>query len=82
MRGAITAFFLLSAVAVGQPLPDRPVRSEGQKEIDAMMQAEARYVAKGRATFPAAKKRYLSGLPRGYIFYVRKRLHDQGTGRS
>src|ERR1044072_5633304 len=42
------------------------------------MKAEAPSTAKGRPTYPAAKKRYLAGLPRGYTFEVRKRLADPG----
>jgi len=32
------------------------------------------YIAKARATYPAAKKRFLAGLPRGYLFAVMVRL--------
>jgi uncharacterized protein YegJ (DUF2314 family) len=36
--------------------------------------AIAPYVAKARASYPAAKKRFLAGLPRGYTFSVWIRL--------
>jgi hypothetical protein len=42
------------------------------------MKAEAPYIAKARATYPAAKQRFLAGLPRDYRFEVRKRLADPG----
>jgi len=38
--------------------------------------AIAPYVEKGRATYPAAKKRFLAGLPAGYKFLVRVRLRQ------
>jgi uncharacterized protein YegJ (DUF2314 family) len=38
--------------------------------------AIAPYVAKGRATYPAAKKRFLAGLPAGNKFLVRVRLRQ------
>src|SRR5581483_293677 len=36
----------------------------------------APYVAEGRATYPAAKKRFLAGLPYGSRFLVRVRLRQ------
>ncbi len=45
--------------------------------VAAFEQAIAPYVAKARATYPAARKRYLAGLPRGDGFYVTTRLHDK-----
>jgi hypothetical protein len=39
--------------------------------------AIAPYVAKGRATYPAAKKRFLSGLPPGNRLLVRVRLRQR-----
>jgi hypothetical protein len=38
--------------------------------------AIAPYVAKGRATWPGAKKRFLAGLPAGYKLLVRVRLRQ------
>jgi uncharacterized protein YegJ (DUF2314 family) len=43
------------------------------------MKAEEPCIEKGRATYPAAKKRFLAGLPRGYAFQVRKRLRDAAS---
>jgi hypothetical protein len=71
-------FMVLSddAGAVASAPPDKLVRAAGENEIDALAKAEAPYIAKGRATYPAAKKRFLAGLPRNYRFEVRKRLTD------
>ena len=70
------------AVAVAPPPPDKPLRAAGEEKIDALLKAEKPYIAKGRATYPAAKKRYLAGLPRGYTFAVRKHLSDPGGERN
>jgi uncharacterized protein YegJ (DUF2314 family) len=52
---------------------DEPVRTEGNAAI-AYDKAIAPYVAKARATWPAAKKRFLAGLPEGWSFAVSYRL--------
>jgi uncharacterized protein YegJ (DUF2314 family) len=39
----------------------------------------APYVAKARATYPAAKKRFLAGLPRGWDFSVWVRLYQNDS---
>jgi uncharacterized protein YegJ (DUF2314 family) len=56
------------------------VKTAGQNAYDALMKAEAPYIAKARTTYPTAKKRYLDGLPPKYRFEVRKRLADPGGG--
>jgi uncharacterized protein YegJ (DUF2314 family) len=62
--------------------PDTPKRMSGN-QIDAYDKAIAPYVAKARATYPAAKKRFLEGLPPGYSFSVWTRLFqkDSKTGQ-
>src|SRR5205814_5473500 len=40
--------------------------------------AVAPYVAKARATYPAAKRRFLAGLPPGHRFSVRVPVFDRG----
>ena len=45
-------------------------------ELQAYDRAIAPYVAQARATYPAAKKRFLAGLPKGYIFAVWLRLYE------
>jgi hypothetical protein len=43
---------------------------DGDKPISAYERAIAPYVAKARASYPSAKKRFQAGLPRGYTFAV------------
>ena len=54
--------------------PDHPL-STNHRETQKFEQAIAPYVAKARATLPAAKKRYLDGLGAGEIFFVTTRLY-------
>jgi hypothetical protein len=56
---------------------DRPTDVRGKTEIEEYRAAIAPYVAKARQTYPAAKKRYLAGLPRGQTFFVVTNLHDK-----
>lgn len=54
---------------------DKPVKATAEqlKQYD---KAIAPYVAKARATYPAAKSRFLAGLPANYSFSVRVQLRD------
>lgn len=45
--------------------------------LDAYNEAVAPYMAQGRATYPAAKARFLKGLPSGNKFLVRTRLRQE-----
>ena len=56
---------------------DRPTEARGKKEADEYRAAIAPYVAKGRQTYPEAKKRYLAGLPTGRTFFVVTNLRDK-----
>jgi uncharacterized protein YegJ (DUF2314 family) len=76
MKHALLICALVPWLAFAQRAPDKPVKVAGQKSTEAVMKAMAPYIAKGRATYPAAKKRFLAGLPRDYRFEVRKRLED------
>jgi uncharacterized protein YegJ (DUF2314 family) len=61
--------------------PDKPRRVTG----DHLAQYDrdiAPYIAKARATYPAAKKRFLAGLPAGYTFSVRMPLRDRDGKRE
>jgi hypothetical protein len=78
MKRAFLILALVPSIVVAQRAPDKPAISAGKESYDALLRAEAPYIAKARATYPAAKKRYLAGLPRGYRFEVRKRLADPG----
>lgn len=79
MKYALVSIALVPLVALAQRAPDKPVKTVGQKSYDALMKAEAPYIAKARATYPAAKKCYLAGLPRGCWFEVRKLLIDPSS---
>jgi hypothetical protein len=61
----------------GESPKDVPLALTSTKEAAAYDRRLAPYVAKGRATYPAAKKRFLSGLPRGHHFAVKARLKDK-----
>jgi hypothetical protein len=56
--------------------PDTPRKMRTMQERNAYDQAIAPYIAKARATYPEAKRRFLAGLPPGYRFSVRTRLTD------
>lgn len=56
---------------------DRPTEARGKTEADEYRAAIAPYVAKGRKTYPEAKKRYLAGLPPGRTFFVVTNLRDK-----
>ncbi len=60
----------LSAANGQKGPPDKPQPIHEGKESDAYERAIAPYVAKARASYPAAKKRFLRGLPAGYSFTV------------
>ncbi|MEY2577034.1 MAG: hypothetical protein QOF80_2521 [Verrucomicrobiota bacterium] len=66
---ALLAVYSLSGFAQS---PDT-IRMEDEKLL-AYRRAAAPYVAKARATYPAAKKRFLAGLPPGHTFAVMVRL--------
>jgi hypothetical protein len=76
----LTTLICISTISVAgaQRLPDKPVASYDKASFEAFLKAEEPYIAKGRATYPAAKKRFLAGLPAGWRFEVRKRLSDPG----
>ena len=66
------------AIAPNAPR-DKPVGAESAAvaHLDSAMQP---YIAKARATYPAAKARYLAGLPAGQSFFLTTRVTD-ATGR-
>lgn len=51
----------------------QPVKSDQQKALD---EAIKPYIEKARKTYPAAKERFLAGLPPKHFFFVTTRLHD------
>jgi hypothetical protein len=78
MKNTLLVLAFIPVVTLAQRAPDKPVAGYDMKSYQAMMKAEAPSIAKARKTYPAAKKRYLAGLPQGYRFEVRKRLADPG----
>lgn len=56
--------------------PDKPVSMDTDDKVAAYDRAIAPYIAKARATYPDAKRRFLAGLPPGSRFAVRVPLHD------
>lgn len=59
---------------------DKPFQATKEQFVE-YNKAIAPHVAKARATYPAAKARFLAGLPPGYSFSVRVRLKDS-NGRN
>lgn len=49
-------------------------RVDGMERLERAMQP---YVEQARASYPAAKARFLAGLPRGFDFFVTARLRDR-----
>jgi len=62
--------------------PDKPRRLTDSDQRAAYDKAIAPYVAKARATYPDAKKRFLAGLPSGCKFSVRVSLFDRDGKRE
>ena len=60
---------------------DKPFQAT-KEQLAEYDKAIAPYVAKARATYAAAKTRFLAGLPPGYSFSVRVRLKDSNGRRE
>jgi hypothetical protein len=67
---AVLASMTICCSAQSKAPVDKPQRMRGYKQFQAMERAIAPYVARARATYPAAKKRFLAGLPPNYHFTV------------
>ena len=78
------ASVLRCASAQSKAPVDKPQSLRGEKQYQAMEKAIAPYVAKARATYPAAKKRFLAGLPPNYLFTVWLPFdeHDKKSGQQ
>ena len=61
--------------------PDKPVHLSDPQELSALERAIAPSVAKARKTYPAAKKRFLAGLPPKYFFSLTIKLWDRSHAR-
>jgi hypothetical protein len=62
------------------PVPDQPVYAVGAAGLQEVQNAVAPYVQKARATYPDAKRRFLSELPDGAAFFTTVQLHDNAGG--
>jgi hypothetical protein len=75
---AVPSFALLtlcSSLILGQSQAySQAVTRMEDEQLLAYRRAVAPYVAKARATYPAAKRRFLAGLPPGHTFSVMVRL--------
>src|SRR5690242_16441324 len=77
MVRVLPVLLILSVVTDAQSAGEEPVNLIGKQQLEAI----APYVAKARATYPTAKRRYLAGLPPSYSFAVRKHLIEPSTHR-
>jgi len=80
----ITPFLLFSVAIVSAQTrdypktpKDKPVHTEGAGQMTDVERAMQPYVAKARKTYPAAKKRFLAGLPPKYLFSLTTKLWDR-----
>ena len=82
MRTLLLIYTLTAGLAFAQAReyaktpPDKPTPYSA-----ALERALQPYIAKGRGTYPAAKKRFLAGLPPKYIFSVMTTLRDRPRKR-
>jgi uncharacterized protein YegJ (DUF2314 family) len=89
-RHRLAATALLSCLVVMPPIalaadslglaPNAPAdvehHADGRAELEAMYTAIAPSIAQARRTYPAARARYLAGLPPHHVFFVTVRLKD------
>jgi hypothetical protein len=70
------------SVRAGEPVlspnapHDKPAAAADADEVEKLQAAMAPYVEQARKTYPAAKKKFTKGLPKGQHFFVVVRLHD------
>ena len=72
---------LYEASAVAQPAQNAPTDQPlplKEAQIAAVEKAVAPYVKTAKDTYPAARAKFLAGLPAGQTFYVVTRLTDPG----
>lgn len=56
--------------------PDKPALATTTDEVERMHKAMEPYVQEARKTYPAAKAKFLKGLPPGEHFFITTRLSD------
>lgn len=61
--------------------PDKPVQATNDDDVVRMHRAMEPYVQEAKKTYPAAKAKFLKGLPPGEHFFVTTRLRDK-KGRT
>jgi hypothetical protein len=62
--------------------PERLVEGHGEKAARSLDRTLKPLIAKAKATFPQAKKRFLAGLPAGEKFYVLTRLYGENGAKT
>jgi uncharacterized protein YegJ (DUF2314 family) len=72
----LTSLPSLAPVAAQNKSPqDKPVAANTE-QVKKLEDAIAPYVKKARESLPEAKKKYLAGLPKDYVFFVTIKLYD------
>jgi len=61
--------------------PDNPIHAADAQRASDLDRAAAPYIAKARKSYPAAKKRFLAGLPPRYLFSLTTKLWDRSHTR-
>jgi hypothetical protein len=84
----ITSFLLFGLVTASAQTrdypktpPDKPVHASDAQQAAALERAVQPYIAKARKTYPAAKKRFLAGLPPKHLFSLTTKLWDRSHTR-
>jgi len=72
-----TASSLACAQMLSPNAPKDKPQSITESRVSTYKAAIAPYIAEAKNTYPAAKARFLHGLPTGEHFYVTTLLHDQ-----
>jgi hypothetical protein len=82
---SILLFSVITASAQTRDYPktpkDKPVRVSDAQQASELDRAIQPYIAKARKTYPAAKKRFLAGLPPKYLFSLTTKLWDKSHTR-
>lgn len=61
--------------------PDNPIHVTDTRRARELDRAAAPYIAKARRSYPAAKRRFLAGLPPKYLFSLTIKLWDRSHTR-
>ena len=62
---------------VASPIPQDKGVYLKNSQVSKIYRAMKPYIRRARATYPAAKKRWIKGLPAGHYFFVVTRIRDQ-----